>query len=432
MEQRPKILKVNLDSEIRRVALTAADFLSLQTQVAELFSLQPGTFSLKYKDDEGDLITLGSPEEYVEALSCCATNVLRLTVIKKEESAGHGGRHGGRCGGRRWGGRCGWKRRLQQQLEGGQNPLGQLFPMIQHFAGNLIQGGNFDQILENLLKSDFCKLEQNYTCDGCNTTICGARYHCETCPDFDFCSSCYAQKLSTHDGSHQFKEVTALSALKDALASNNISIDAFFAPGTATDPAPKIVFHRAFCDRCDATIEGIRWKCFECQDFDFCNACYLAAAGKETIRTHRKEHGFAKIEEPEQISSFPSLLAEYQNKRDGTKKNDLLAKIEQQKKEEEERHADLERKKIKLEEQMEEERKKHKEREAQLEKERLELLEKQKSLTQDKPKEEKQLNPLDQKLDALEAMGFVDRERNIKLLLKHKGEIFPVIQDLLN
>jgi len=53
-------------------------------------------------------------------------------------------------------------------------------------------------------------------------------------------------------------------------------------------------------------------------------------------------------------------------------------------------------------------------------------------LTQDKPKEEKQLNPLDQKLDALEAMGFVDRERNIKLLLKHKGEIFPVIQDLLN
>jgi len=415
--------------------------------------LQPGTFSLKYKDDEGDLITLGSPEEYVEALSCCATNVLRLTVIKKEESAGHGGRHGGRCGGRRWGGRCGWKRRLQQQLEGGQNPLGQLFPMIQHFAGNLIQGGNFDQILENLLKSDFCKLEQNYTCDGCNTTICGARYHCETCPDFDFCSSCYAQKLSTHDSSHQFKEVTALSALKEALASNNISIDAFCAPGKATDPVPKKV-HRALCDRCDAKIEGIRWKCFECSDFDFCNACYLEAAGKETMRDHQKEHGFAKIEEPEQISSFPSLLADYQNK----KRVELLAKIEQQKKEEEERLADLERKKRQLEEQMEEERKKYKEREAQLEKERLELLEKQKLLKQEKPKEEKEIildslaplrenakeekkeeekeqnsvNPFEQQLETIESMGFVDRERNIELLVKYNGEIFPVIQELLN
>jgi len=383
---------------------------------------------LKYKDDEGDLITLGSPEEYVEALSCCATNVLRLTVIKKEESARHGGRHGGHGG--RHGGRCGWKRRLQQQLEGGQNPLGQLFPMIQDFAGNLIQGGNFDQILETLLKSDFCKLEQNYTCDGCDTTICGARYHCETCPDFDFCSSCYAQKLSTHDSSHQFKEVTALSALKEALASNNISIDAFFAPGKATDPVPKKV-HGALCDRCDAKIEGIRWKCFECSDFDFCNACYLEAAGKETMRDHQKEHGFAKIEEPEQLSSFPSLLADYQNK----KRVELLAKIEQQKKEEEERLADLERKKRQLEEQMEEERKKHKEREAQLEKERLELLEKQKSLKQEKKeekKEQKSVNPFEQKLEAIESMGFVDRERNIKLLVKYNGEIFPVIQELLN
>jgi len=370
-------------------------------------------------------------------------------VIKKEE----GGRpQGGRCGGRRWGGRCGggWRQRCQQQGQNwAQNPLFRtLGPMIHQFAGNFIQGGNFDEIVGNLLNSDFLKLGHNYICDGCETKICGTRYHCDNCPDFDFCSTCFTQKLATHDGSHQFKEITALSALKEALASNNISIDAFLAPGKASDPVPRQL-HNAFCDRCDANIEGIRWKCFECEDFDFCNACYLAAAGKETIKNHQKEHGFAKIEEPQQISSFQSLLVEYQNKkREENHRNNLLAKIEEQKRAEEERIVELQRKKKEIEEQLAEERKKHEEREAQLEKERKELVEKQNALKpkeekvifldslapmrQEEPKQEKPVNPFEQKLEALAAMGFVDRERNIKLLVKHNGEIFPVIEDLLN
>jgi len=172
----------------------------------------------------------------------------------------------------------------------------------------------------------------------------------------------------------------------------------------------------------------------------------LAAAGKENIKSHQKEHNFAKIEEPEQIFSFRSLLAEYQRQKSEESQSELLAQFEQKKNLEEERIAELEIKKRQIEAQMEEERKKHKEREAQLEKERLKLLEKQKSFTQDKSKEEKVIidglaplreqanvvNRFEQKLEALQSMGFIDRETNIQLLLRHNGEIFPVIQDLLN
>jgi len=97
---------------------------------------------------------------------------------------------------------------------------------------------------------------------------------------------------------------------------------------------------------------------------------------------------------------------------------------------------------------MEEEKRKHREFEAQLEKEKNQLLSQEKSL-KEKPKvEEKVLDvlspmreikkddikivyPFEQKLEALNSMGFVDREKNVKFLIKHKGELLPVIQDLL-
>ena len=46
-------------------------------------------------------------------------------------------------------------------------------------------------------------------------------------------------------------------------------------------------------------------------------------------------------------------------------------------------------------------------------------------------KEEKKdliVNPFVEKLEALKSMGFVDNERNLKLLFKYNGELLPVIQ----
>jgi len=336
--------------------------------------------------------------------------------------------------------------------------MGMVGPLFQQF-GSVIQGGNLDGILENFLKSDVCKLEHQHVCDGCNERISGSRFHCKDCPDFDFCSSCFEKKRKDHNEAHNFEEITALSALKEALKNNGVSIDAFFAPGKATDEVQKTV-HHAFCDRCDKTIEGIRWKCFECQDFDFCNTCFLESAGKEDVKNHKKDHSFCKIETPQQTFSFGPLKEEFLRKKEDERRNELIQKVQEKTVKEQERLSELEKKKKEIEDKMEEERKKFHALESKLEQERLQLLNqaeeenpvknlldllaplresiKEKAAEEKRAAEKKVeeqpkiVYPFEEKLQALESMGFVDRERNVKLLVNFRGELIPVIQELLN
>jgi len=35
-------------------------------------------------------------------------------------------------------------------------------------------------------------------------------------------------------------------------------------------------------------------------------------------------------------------------------------------------------------------------------------------------------------LKQLEEMGFIDKELNVKLVLKHKGDIIQIVQELIN
>jgi hypothetical protein len=65
------IIKVSLDSEIKRVAFddTDASFASLCKAIKALFPvLETRPFTIKYKDDEGDIISLFSDIEFQECL----------------------------------------------------------------------------------------------------------------------------------------------------------------------------------------------------------------------------------------------------------------------------------------------------------------------------------------------------------------------------
>jgi hypothetical protein len=97
--------KVSCNNQFRRFQLdVGTEFSSLQSQIRKVLGLD-GEFVLKYKDIEGDLITISSNEEYQCALAYSNGNLLRMSVtdakglpapvgedveIVKNDQSGHG------------------------------------------------------------------------------------------------------------------------------------------------------------------------------------------------------------------------------------------------------------------------------------------------------------------------------------------------------
>jgi len=116
--------KVSCNDQFRRFLFIGTEFSSLFSQVQQLLSLNK-EFVLKYKDNEGDLITISSNEELACALGYSAGSVLRLTATTSDAPAFCSlrepattefppqgpchfyGRRGGKCHGRGGGGRYG-------------------------------------------------------------------------------------------------------------------------------------------------------------------------------------------------------------------------------------------------------------------------------------------------------------------------------------
>lgn len=102
--------------------------------------------------------------------------------------------------------------------------------------------------------------------------------HCTTCEDFDLCKSCFAKDNHGHHPKHAF-----FPAVPNSHVDDNIS--AKLAPGRNKS-------HNAICDNCDNFIRGIRHKCLDCPDWDYCNDCMAQGHVKHA------GHRFAPIYEP--------------------------------------------------------------------------------------------------------------------------------------
>lgn len=63
----------------------------------------------------------------------------------------------------------------------------------------------------------------------------------------------------------------------------------YLAGAEGGQPIPKVVHKGIICDHCDQQIEGIRYKCINCLDYDLCEACRQKAV-------HFSNHSFNKIE----------------------------------------------------------------------------------------------------------------------------------------
>ncbi|KAI0002753.1 hypothetical protein F4779DRAFT_602843 [Xylariaceae sp. FL0662B] len=102
--------------------------------------------------------------------------------------------------------------------------------------------------------------------------------HCTTCDDYDLCKSCFAKDKHGHHPNHGFAPAVKGTTFEHSISSR-------LSPG-------RDVVHNAICDGCDKYIRGVRHKCLDCPDWDYCSDCVLNA-----VFIH-PNHRFVAVYEP--------------------------------------------------------------------------------------------------------------------------------------
>ncbi|KAF8420826.1 hypothetical protein EV426DRAFT_610898 [Tirmania nivea] len=128
-------------------------------------------------------------------------------------------------------------------------------------------------------------------CDGCDMQIYGVRHKCFNCPDWDYCSKCYASASEKHPG-HRFAPVYGLLA-------ESVSISHLQHYGVYCD-GPHCA-KKGYC----SWIVGDRYKCAVCHDFDLCASCEASPLNK-----HNPTHPFIKLKTPVRNVTVQTLDSE--------------------------------------------------------------------------------------------------------------------------
>jgi len=91
--------KVQYGDEFRRFLLPQGSYASMLEQIRALFNFSNNEeLSIKYTDDEGDLVTISSDEELAFAIELFPNSVLRLTLTSSASQQCWKGREGSHCG----------------------------------------------------------------------------------------------------------------------------------------------------------------------------------------------------------------------------------------------------------------------------------------------------------------------------------------------
>ncbi|KAI0788225.1 hypothetical protein C8Q74DRAFT_1256731 [Fomes fomentarius] len=142
------------------------------------------------------------------------------------------------------------------------------------------------------------------SCGFCGkSNIQGVRYKCIQCPrtpsldmtdnmsltdaEYDRCSACMGAPTAwtSHTPTHQFFPIHSSSA-------GNLE-DYTRVKQSLSQQVTQYVHHGITCDGCDKTdIQGVRHKCLQCNDFDFCEQCI---ADVKQRQAHSLTHPFFPI-----------------------------------------------------------------------------------------------------------------------------------------
>ena len=152
------------------------------------------------------------------------------------------------------------------------------------------------------------------TCDGCGIyPMTGVRYKCAVCPNFDFCENCEKKEAMKHG--HPMVRLPHLNMIR------SIKCNMKESSKKNLEKNEKIFFENFNCNGCGAkSIEGTRYKCALCKNFDYCEKCFLANCDKhdhpfikfyhqnmklESIKVVVKEDTVKPVEKKEEKNTKP-------------------------------------------------------------------------------------------------------------------------------
>jgi hypothetical protein len=126
------------------------------------------------------------------------------------------------------------------------------------------------------------------TCDGCGVfPLSGVRFKCSECFDYNLCSDCEDKNIETknHHANH------ALLKIK----------------------VPIVIHVGVSCDDCGVSpIEGIRYTCQVCDNYDLCEKC-------EAKNQHPPTHILLKAKQP--LNRYSDSLSHHRHHPDGSNSN---------------------------------------------------------------------------------------------------------------
>ncbi|KAI1793192.1 hypothetical protein LXA43DRAFT_886348 [Ganoderma leucocontextum] len=144
------------------------------------------------------------------------------------------------------------------------------------------------------------RVHNNITCDGCKQkNIVGVRHKCLQCDDYDLCDVCVcrANTRQEHDVAHVFFPIETPGEKEGY---NRAREEA-----KKPDVVPPIMHTGIHCDGCELyPIVGVRHKCLDCDDFDFCTSCMSDPAKREN---HNVSHAFFPMYAPSERSRFDRI-----------------------------------------------------------------------------------------------------------------------------
>ncbi|OAX81778.1 hypothetical protein ACJ72_03880 [Emergomyces africanus] len=106
---------------------------------------------------------------------------------------------------------------------------------------------------------------------------------CQDCPDYDMCFTCLLEDRHGHHPGHSF------SLIVDGEFQSKSLVMSTCQPGRGR-------YHAAICDGCNKSIKGVRHKCLNCPDWDYCSDCIRSAS--EFHPGHRFAPLYTPIPEP--------------------------------------------------------------------------------------------------------------------------------------